>query len=211
MFLVRQGEGCREGNAGKLSVWVVEVGKEAEVMLKGPMEVSEDYGGSARVFNTRPGTTTISLGARDGQEPETAWSYEFRGTVGELKLGGRSLALWDFAATEGRCEGDVDTYRPSSPRQQGYMFRDGYAQVPVDAGSIYELTRFSLAVRFAAYSPTGLLYFRGSENQDFVSLELVEGRVVLQFNLGDTSSLRLESSGSAYNDGLPILCHREAS
>ncbi|VDN25599.1 unnamed protein product [Cylicostephanus goldi] len=65
----------------------------------------------------------------------------------------------------------------------------------------FERTVSSLTVIFNAYSPNGLLYFRGSETTgDFIALQLKEGHVVFKINLGGGSQAELTSKGS-YSDG----------
>uniref|UniRef100_A0A914VG69 Laminin G domain-containing protein n=1 Tax=Plectus sambesii TaxID=2011161 RepID=A0A914VG69_9BILA len=59
-----------------------------------------------------------------------------------------------------------------------------------------------ITVFFTAYSPDGLIYFRGSQdNGDFISLELRNGSVVFKFYLGGESSVVVQSKKKSYNDG----------
>lgn len=64
-----------------------------------------------------------------------------------------------------------------------------------------ERTMSAITVVFNAYSPSGLLYFRGSqESGDFMALYLEEGHVVYKVNLGDAAKAEIKSK-MVYNDG----------
>ncbi|VDL68883.1 unnamed protein product [Nippostrongylus brasiliensis] len=61
------------------------------------------------------------------------------------------------------------------------MFRDGFAQMEL---ATFERTISSVTVVFNAYSPNGLLYFRGSETSgDFIALYLKNGHVVFKVSM----------------------------
>ncbi|KAL7080520.1 hypothetical protein ACQ4LE_000443, partial [Meloidogyne hapla] len=59
-----------------------------------------------------------------------------------------------------------------------------------------------LAVQFSAYSPNGLLYFRGSPTSgEFIGLELHEGAVALKADFGPEAKIALQLNGTNYADG----------
>ncbi|KIH57709.1 laminin G domain protein [Ancylostoma duodenale] len=65
----------------------------------------------------------------------------------------------------------------------------------------FERTVSSLSVIFNAYSPNGLLYFRGSETSgDFIVLQLKNGHVMFKIHLGGDSHAELTSKNT-YADG----------
>lgn len=88
----------------------------------------------------------------------------------------------------------------------------------------YASSKTYIVLKFATYSENGLIYFRGNEvsscfllllqtpiimlhnflqiqaNSDFVSIEMEEGRLKVQINLGGDSRMRLYTNDS-YNDG----------
>lgn len=58
-----------------------------------------------------------------------------------------------------------------------------------------------ISVQFSAYSPTGLLYFRGSPStKEFIALELDEGIVTLKADFGDKTQFVIRSV-KKYADG----------
>ncbi|PIO58435.1 laminin G domain protein, partial [Teladorsagia circumcincta] len=65
----------------------------------------------------------------------------------------------------------------------------------------FERTVSSVSVVFNAYSPNGLLYFRGSETSgDFIVLYLKDGHVVFKIHLGGESHAEITSKHN-YADG----------
>ena len=58
------------------------------------------------------------------------------------------------------------------------LFRDGFAQLEM---SIPERTKSVITITFNAYSPSGMLYFRGSEQSgDFIAVMLQNGYIVFK-------------------------------
>ncbi|VDM78638.1 unnamed protein product [Strongylus vulgaris] len=120
---------------------------------------------------------------------------DFHGVIGGITVDGVSLPLWAFSGSSPECEGAP---APPQPTVRGYMFRDGFAQMEL---ATFERTVSSISVIFNAYSPNGLLYFRGSETSgDFIALQLKDGHVVFKINLGGSSHAELTSK-NPYADG----------
>ncbi|EJW73936.1 hypothetical protein WUBG_15156, partial [Wuchereria bancrofti] len=160
------------------------------------------------IFNTVHGETLIQFGieAKLSQDLGLA-TNKFLGTIGEFTVDGETLPLWAFAESTKVCEGDF-----AAPEGQatGYFFRqvsylkihlvDGFAQIHLP--STERPSGAQITVILSAYSPNGLIYFRGNqENGDFVCLELREGHVVFRINLGDDSYALVKSKKSSYADG----------
>ncbi|VDN06764.1 unnamed protein product [Thelazia callipaeda] len=150
------------------------------------------------IFNTVPGETLIQFGVDEELSKELGLATnKFFGTIGEFTVDGESLPLWAFAKSSRTCEGDF-----AAPESQalGYMFRNGFAQVRLPSSE--RPSGAQVSVIFSAYSPDGLLYFRGSQmNGDFISLELREGHVLFKINLGNESYAMVKSKKSTYADG----------
>ncbi|KFD56293.1 hypothetical protein M513_02748 [Trichuris suis] len=168
---------------------------------QGTQSVHYDGGGSSSVFGAQPGRTTMSIGVEPSKVPVGIGSTKFRGTIGHINIDGHGIPLWSFLADD-QCVGSFPKATGASPEGlvPGSFFRDGYAQVSPN-GLLYDVREFRIQVNFATYSESGLLYFRGDpKTKDFVSIELKEGRLMMQFYLGGLSRLRLLSN-RAYNDG----------
>ncbi|OZC06693.1 hypothetical protein X798_06324 [Onchocerca flexuosa] len=150
------------------------------------------------IFNTVPGETLIQFGidAKLSQDLGLA-TNKFLGTIGEFTVDGETLPLWAFAESSKACEGDF-----AAPESQatGYFFRDGFAQIHLP--STERPSGAQITVILSAYSPDGLLYFRGNQkNGDFISLELRDGHVLFRINLGNDSYAAVKSKKSSYADG----------
>lgn len=166
-----------------------------------------------------PGQTRLSLGLN---QPDTAQelglsTHYFHGTIGELNVDGIDVPLWVFASTVGGCDGESG---PPTKMATGHMFRFVFFRCPFHANFIFSiLSIFSdgfaqvqlpmaervttmLTVQFSAYSPNGLLYFRGSPaTGEFLSLELNDGAVALKTDFGPEAKIALQSNGTKYADG----------
>uniref|UniRef100_A0A0R3RFI4 Laminin subunit alpha-2 n=1 Tax=Elaeophora elaphi TaxID=1147741 RepID=A0A0R3RFI4_9BILA len=150
------------------------------------------------IFNTVHGETLIQFGidAKLSQDLGLA-TNKFLGTIGEFTVDGETLPLWAFAESTKVCEGHF-----AAPESQstGYFFRDGFAQIHLP--STERPSGAQITVILSAYSPDGLLYFRGNqESGDFISLELRDGHVLFRINLGGDSYAIVKSKKSSYTDG----------
>ncbi|VDK84796.1 unnamed protein product [Litomosoides sigmodontis] len=191
----------RFGNSVTLTVALHHtISGEGERIIGEPITVSvgqPDVDDSI-IFNTVHGETLIEFGidAKLSQDLGLA-TNKFLGTIGEFTIDGETLPLWAFAESTKACEGDF-----AAPESQttGYFFRDGFAQIHLP--STERPSGAQITVILSAYSPNGLLYFRGNqENGDFISLELHNGHVLFRINLGDDSYAVVTSKKSTYADG----------
>ncbi|XGW21734.1 hypothetical protein V3C99_004587, partial [Haemonchus contortus] len=148
------------------------------------------------VFNTIPGETQISMGTDVASAEEMGLATnKFYGVIGSLMVDGILVPLWAFSSNSPECDGATS---PPQPTVRGYMFRDGFAQIEM---ATFERTVSSVSVVFNAYSPEGLLYFRGSETSgDFFVLYLKDGHVIFKIHLGGQSHAELKSKHN-YADG----------
>ncbi|KAK0428393.1 hypothetical protein QR680_010776 [Steinernema hermaphroditum] len=192
----------RNGNAVTVTVAKKQTRREEGSLTIGePVEVKVGQVDSTQdvIFNTVPGQTVVTLGSTDSKlsEKVPVSTHRFRGTVGELIVDGETIPLWSFYHSTGQCDGAPAVDKPSG---QGHMFRNGYALV---RSAVSKIASPSLQIVFRAYSPSGLLYFRGNpEAKDFIALELRNGKLVCKINLGGNSSVELATEKDNYNDGL---------
>ncbi|PAV75919.1 hypothetical protein WR25_01227 [Diploscapter pachys] len=188
----------RIGNMVNLTVTLKETvdggtrAKSAPVgVIVGQAEPSSDV-----VFNTVPGETRLSLGTDEEIAKEIGLSTsKLLGVVGGLTVDDVQVPLWTFASTTEECEG---ANAPPQRGMRGNRFRDGFAQLEM---SIPERTKSVITITFNAYSPSGMLYFRGSEQSgDFIAVMLQNGYIVFKVNLGGHSVAELKSKNT-YADG----------
>ena len=205
----------RHGNSALLLVALVRLSSDArrqDEQVDQPVTVRASHADTFNIFNTQPGQTLLELGARaqsaDSPLPANIGEHRFRGTLGDLEVDGVRVPLWQFKVAADTATGVADgcagaVAPPRSSGNRGHLFTNGYAQIGATGHhDAQDQDRFTIVLYFAAYSPNGLIYFRGSrQSQDFISIELQDGHVVVQLRLGADGHLRLESS-RAYNDGV---------
>ncbi|XP_062236101.1 laminin subunit alpha-1 [Platichthys flesus] len=152
--------------------------------------------GPSRVLNIDRNTVIHigGLGAHS-QSPAALRSSSFQGCFGEALLNERNIGLWNYDSREGTCGGCF-----SSPQTEETSFHfdgSGFSLVQKSLRS----TSTSIVFQFKTLSPGGLLLYLASNNtRDFLSIELVEGRVCLTFDLG--SGVLILTSNRKYNTGV---------
>ncbi len=84
----------------------------------------------------------------------------------------QKVPLWEFSTSNKQCVGAM---APMPSTSLGQVFRDGFAEVR--QAMTEAPSQSMITVIFSAYSPDGLIYFRGnSDNGHFVALELRDGQ-----------------------------------
>ncbi|XP_078100457.1 laminin subunit alpha-1 [Sander vitreus] len=134
------------------------------------------------------------LGAETRREA-ALWADSFQGCLGEASLNEKNIGLWNYERRDGACGGCF-----SSPQAEETSFHfdgSGFSLVQKSLRA----TSTSIVLLFKTLSPGGLLLYLASNNtRDFLSMELVEGRVRLTFDLG-SGTLTLTSTRK-YNTGV---------
>ncbi|XP_008118175.2 laminin subunit alpha-1 isoform X1 [Anolis carolinensis] len=154
---------------------------------------------------TSPGTATIldvdqstlmfigGLGGQVKKSPAVKVTH-FKGCMGEAALNGKTVGLWNYMEREGKCRGCF-----GSPQDEDIAFHfdgSGYSLVEKSLRS----TVTQIILFFSTFSPNGLLvYLASNGTKDFLSLELVDGKVKLMVDLG-SGPLTLKTD-SRYNNG----------
>ncbi|XP_038554340.1 laminin subunit alpha-1-like [Micropterus salmoides] len=130
-----------------------------------------------------------------GPEPTALRTSTFQGCLGEASLNERNVGLWNYDSREGECGGCF-----SSPQAEETSFHfdgSGFSLVQKSLRA----TSTSIVLLFKTLSPGGLLLYLASNNtRDFLSMELVEGRVRLTYDLG--SGALMLTSTKKYNTGV---------
>ncbi|XP_063307614.1 laminin subunit alpha-1 isoform X1 [Pelobates fuscus] len=119
----------------------------------------------------------------------------FKGCMGEAFLNGRSVGLWNYIKREGKCGGCF-----GSPQDEDTAFNfdgSGYSVVEKTLRS----TTTQIVIHFRTFAPNGLLlYLASNGTRDYLSLEIVDGKIRLSVELG-SGPFTLMTDGR-YNDGL---------
>uniref|UniRef100_A0A8B9DLH3 Laminin subunit alpha-1 n=1 Tax=Anser cygnoides TaxID=8845 RepID=A0A8B9DLH3_ANSCY len=151
---------------------------------------------------TSPGTASIldvnkstlmfigGLGGQIKKSPAVKVTH-FKGCMGEASLNGKSIGLWNYMEREGKCNGCF-----GSPQDEDTSFHfDGSGYSVVEKALRSTVTQ--IIIFFSTFSPNGLLLYLTSN--DFLSLELVDGKVRLTVDLG-SGPLALTTE-NRYNNG----------
>uniref|UniRef100_A0A670YJF6 Laminin subunit alpha-1 n=1 Tax=Pseudonaja textilis TaxID=8673 RepID=A0A670YJF6_PSETE len=154
---------------------------------------------------TSPGTATVldvnlstlmfigGLGGQIKKSPSIKVTH-FKGCIGETFLNGRPVGLWNFMEREGKCTGCF-----GSPQYEDPSFHfDGSGYSVVEKSLRPTVTQIILF--FNTFSTNGLLvYLASNGTKDFLSLELVDGRIKVTVDLG-SGPLTLKTE-NRYNNG----------
>uniref|UniRef100_A0A674JA14 Laminin subunit alpha-1 n=1 Tax=Terrapene triunguis TaxID=2587831 RepID=A0A674JA14_9SAUR len=156
------------------------------------------------VKTTEPDNLLFYLGS-SGNVSSVLWRFtknkspavkvtHFKGCMGEASLNGKSIGLWNYIEREGACNGCF-----GSPQDEDTSFHfDGSGYSVVERALRSTVTQ--IIMFFSTFSPNGLLlYLASNGTRDFLSLELVDGKVRLTVDLG-SGPLTLTTE-NRYNNG----------
>ncbi|XP_032166436.1 laminin subunit alpha-1 [Mustela erminea] len=178
----------RFGNIGSLSV------KEMSAAQKPPTKTSKSPG-TANVLDINNSTLMFvgGLGGQIKKSPAVKVTH-FKGCMGEVFLNGQSIGLWNYIEREGKCHGCF-----GSPQNEDSSFHfDGSGYSVVER--TLRTTGTQIIMLFSTFSPNGLLlYLASNGTKDFLSIELVHGRVRVTVDLG-SGPLAL-TTDRRYNNG----------
>ncbi|XP_006164208.1 laminin subunit alpha-1 [Tupaia chinensis] len=163
----------RFGNTGSLSV------KEISSTQKPPPRTIKSPG-TANVLDINNSTLMFigGLGGQIKKSPAVKVTH-FKGCMGEAFLNGKSIGLWNYVEREGKCHGCF-----GSPQEEDASFHfDGSGYSIIE--KTLRTTVTQIIILFNSFSPNGLLlYLASNGTKDFLSIELVHGRVKVTVDLG---------------------------
>uniref|UniRef100_A0A2K5DHR9 Laminin subunit alpha-1 n=1 Tax=Aotus nancymaae TaxID=37293 RepID=A0A2K5DHR9_AOTNA len=179
---------ARFGNMGLLSV------KEINSNQNPPTKTSKSPG-TAKVLDVNNSTLMFvgGLGGQIKKSPAVKVTH-FKGCLGEAFLNGKSIGLWNYIEREGKCHGCFGSSQNEDP--SFHFDGSGYSVVE----KLLPATVTQIIMLFSTFSPNGLLLYLGSYGtKDFVSIELVHGRVKVMTDLGSGPLTLL--TDRRYNNG----------
>ncbi|XP_037606030.1 laminin subunit alpha-2 isoform X9 [Sebastes umbrosus] len=122
----------------------------------------------------------------------------FTGCMGETFLDGKPIGLWNYRERQGDCKGCVVS--PQRSDGEGIVQLDGEGYSAVGRPTRWNPNISTVTFKFRTFSSESLLMYLATEDmKDFMSLELSEGKVKVNFDLG--SGVGSELSASRHNDG----------
>ncbi|XP_067290870.1 laminin subunit alpha-1 [Pseudorasbora parva] len=151
--------------------------------------------GSSSVMDVSRSTWLFvgGLGGQIKKSPAVKMTH-FRGCMGDASLNENNIGLWNYAERQGECGGCF-----MSPRSEDTSFHFDGSGFSVVQKSLRSMSS-SAVLFFKTLSPNGLLlYLASNGTRDFLSIELVEGKVHLTFELG--SGALTMTSNRTYNTG----------
>uniref|UniRef100_A0A8C0ER55 Laminin subunit alpha-1 n=1 Tax=Bubo bubo TaxID=30461 RepID=A0A8C0ER55_BUBBB len=160
-----------------------------------PSSKSATSPGTASILDVNKSTLMFigGLGGQIKKSPAVKVTH-FKGCMGEASLNGKSIGLWNYMEREGKCSGCF-----GSPQDEDTSFHfDGSGYSVVEKALRSTVTQ--IIIFFSTFSPNGLLlYLASNGTRDFLSLELVDGKVRLTVDLG-SGPLALTTE-NRYNNG----------
>ncbi|VEN47917.1 unnamed protein product [Callosobruchus maculatus] len=158
--------------------------------------------GPYTIFNLDKDKSKIFVGGYpskyDAQLQDQVDMDSFQGEIEDVVIGNTPVSLWNFADGYENNHGAKERNKlvvlsPST----GFRFNgNGYAIL--EARSLSFRIKSAIELSFKTFTPTGLLFLAGKGNT-FISIELQNGKVLYQYNLGGATKRWVSSS--TYNDG----------
>uniref|UniRef100_A0A5F8G7E7 Basement membrane-specific heparan sulfate proteoglycan core protein n=1 Tax=Monodelphis domestica TaxID=13616 RepID=A0A5F8G7E7_MONDO len=179
----------RFGNTGSLSI------KEVSSTQKSSTKTAKSPG-TANVLDVNE-STVMFVGGLGGQikKSSTVKVTHFKGCMGEAFLNGKSIGLWNYIEREGKCDGCFG----SSQNEDSSFYFDGSGYSIVEKTLRSTVTQ--IIMLFSSFSPNGLLlYLTSNDTRDFLSIELVDGRIKLTVDLGSGPLVLI--TDKRYNNGI---------
>ncbi|KAK2856042.1 hypothetical protein Q5P01_004777 [Channa striata] len=122
----------------------------------------------------------------------------FTGCMGETFLDGKPIGLWNYRERQGDCKGCVVS--PQRSDHEGTVQLDGEGYAAVGRPTRWNPNVSTVSFKFRTFSSDALLMYLATEDlKDFMSLELSEGKVKVNFDLG--SGVGSAISANRHNDG----------
>ncbi|KAF3703025.1 Laminin subunit alpha-2 [Channa argus] len=122
----------------------------------------------------------------------------FTGCMGETFLDGKPIGLWNYRERQGECKGCVVS--PQRSDGEGTVQLDGEGYAAVGRPTRWNPNVSTVSFKFRTFSSDALLMYLATEDlKDFMSLELSEGNVKVNFDLG--SGVGSAISANRHNDG----------
>ncbi|KAE8286697.1 Laminin subunit alpha-2 [Larimichthys crocea] len=122
----------------------------------------------------------------------------FTGCMGETFLDSKPIGLWNYRDRQGDCKGCVVS--PQRSNVEGTVQLDGEGYAAVGRPTRWNPNVSTVTFKFRTFSSEALLMYLATDDmKDFMSLELSEGKVKMNFDLG--SGVGSAISENRHNDG----------
>ncbi|XP_055956666.1 laminin subunit alpha-2 isoform X2 [Patella vulgata] len=122
-------------------------------------------------------------------------SNKLVGCIGDVYIDDEKVGVFNFKNSESSCQACVEV--PSEPISSNIYHFDGTGYSSLHRGR-YRDDKIYISFSFKTYWENAILHFSGDEMGDFMSIELVGGKVVLQYYMGGISIGR-NKTNKTYN------------
>ncbi|XP_046433556.1 laminin subunit alpha [Neodiprion fabricii] len=159
--------------------------------------------GPYSIFNLDQDQSKLFVGGYPAafQIQNAVTSASFEGEMEELVIGDTPVSFWNFVYGENNREGAVErdkliNFQPST----GYRFDgNGYAIISIKQSQIsMDAQKFNIKLNFKTFAENGLMYLMVN-GRNFFSLEMKDGHVLYQYNLGQSTAFI--KTTKTFNDG----------
>ncbi|KAM8831426.1 laminin subunit alpha-2 isoform 5-T5 [Spinachia spinachia] len=188
-------EASRNGLNGTISVYPLE-GPKAGMM---PIPASANSPTAFTILDVDQ-NAYLFVGGILGtvKKADAVQTATFSGCMGETFLDGKPIGLWNYNRSQGDCKGCVVS--PQRSDGEGTVQLDGEGYAAVGRPTRWNPNVSSVTFKFRTFSSESLLMYLATEDmKDFMSLELSQGKVKVNFDLG--SGVGSALSANRHNDG----------
>ncbi|KAK7907204.1 hypothetical protein WMY93_015816 [Mugilogobius chulae] len=188
-------EASRKGLTGTIAVYPLE-GSNAGMM---PTPASADSPTSFTILDVDQ-NAYLFVGGIFGtiKKADAVRSSTFVGCMGETFLDGKPIGLWNYRERQGDCKGCVVS--PQKSDGEGTVQLDGEGYAAVARPTRWKPDTSTVTFKFRTFTSEALLMYLATQDmKDFMSLELSEGKVKVNFDLG--SGVGSAISIQRHNDG----------
>ncbi|XP_022314761.2 laminin subunit alpha-like [Crassostrea virginica] len=181
------------------------IGKLGELVVEGDNNIMNKVTGTSMgtftVLELNPQTTKFYVGGvpSDIRLPSNVSSTFYEGGMEEVMFDDKPLGLWNFVEGENNFKGAIERDVMKSVVTNGFRFNGkGYVKLSASKVNFKPAKKSNIILRFKTYADNGLIFYMG-KNRDFMSLEMKEGRVLFQFDLGGMPAKLI--TPKTFNDG----------
>ncbi|XP_071119471.1 laminin subunit alpha-like [Haliotis cracherodii] len=181
---------------GKTGYLKIQTDKQEDDNVEGTSQ------GTFTVLGLHPATAVFYVGgAPTGvMLPSSINGRRYIGVMEDLKFDEQSLGLWNFIMAENNYYGENERDVMKSVSSNGLRFNGkGYVILSKAALGLRPDKTIDVILKFKTYAENGLLVYMADAKKDFLSLELRDGKLFFQFDLGSNRAVLM--ADNKFNDG----------
>ncbi|ESO94906.1 hypothetical protein LOTGIDRAFT_144813 [Lottia gigantea] len=181
---------------GKTGYLTIRTDKQDDTKVSGTSQ------GTYTVLELNPLTTVMYVGGApdDAMLPENLLRTPYDGVIEELVFDEQPIGLWNFKDGENNYMGANERDVFKAITSNGLRFNGrGYVILSRKELRFVPAKSVDVLMKFKTYAENGLLVYMTDNKRDFLSVEIRDGQVYFQYDLGYGRATLV--SGERYNDG----------